>query len=100
MPGDEDAPRRSHREGDDEPAVAAVLVPPPQLPDGQRREQDGGERMAPQAEQSDASVARPRANKHHPHRLEQDQEVEKGGVVLRVVEVVFELLPRVLDDAP
>ena len=36
------------------------------------------------------------AEQHHPHRLEQDHEIQEERVVLDVVEVVLELLRRVL----
>jgi hypothetical protein len=51
--GNENGPGRHHREGGDERPVAAVAVPVPELPDCQRPEQHGCERVAPEADESD-----------------------------------------------
>src|SRR5687768_2097137 len=45
------------------------------------------------------TIRSPRAvgEDHDADRLEQDQQVEKGRVVLRVIKVIFQLVPAVVD---
>ncbi len=47
--------------------------------------------------QASLGITAPLVPEHDPEGLEQDQQVEERGVVLRIIEIVFELVARIRD---